>query len=251
MPTRWLPAFLLLSLVAVAPLPAAETAPPSHSSLWSSDDTLLLLGGLAGAGVVSLWDENLSRKASNNQAAPFEDLASGFNLVGHPVACFGLAGATWGYGLWTEDPEIVETGRQATAAVVAAELVTLSLKYATGRERPDDSASSGDFHPFSLDREADSFPSGHTAGAFSLAAVFAHHARTPAAFWGYYSLAGLVGLSRIYAGDHWASDVVAGAVIGELAGRLVMKWQQQPGGSSAALYPWAGPGLGAQWVARF
>ncbi|WP_066726382.1 phosphatase PAP2 family protein [Desulfuromonas sp. DDH964] len=248
---RWLPAFLLLSLVAVTPLRAEEIAAPERPALWSSDETLLLLGGLAGAGVVSLWDENLSRKAENNQAAPFEELASGFNLVGHPVACFGLAGATWGYGLWTEDTEIVQTGRQATAAVVAAELATLALKAATGRERPDNSASSGAFHPFSLEREADSFPSGHTAGAFALAAVFARHAHTPAASWGYYSLAGLVGLSRVYAGDHWASDVVAGAVIGELAGRLAIKWQQQLGGPSAALYPWAGPGLGVQWVARF
>ena len=42
-----------------------------------------------------------------------------------------------------------------------------------------------------------------------------------------YSMAGLVGLSRIYDNRHWASDVFAGALLGTLTGRFICKQHQQ------------------------
>lgn len=242
---------LLLSFVAVTPLQAAETAPPLRPTLWGNDETWLLLGGLAGAGILSLWDEDINHKVKNSRDPRLEDLSSGLSLVGHPVTCLGVAGATWGYGLWQENPDVVLLGRQATEAVVLAEITTIVIKYATGRERPSGSDSSGDFHPFSFRSDADSFPSGHTAGAFALASAFAHHSHNVYLPWAYYSLAGLVGLSRVYKGDHWTSDVVAGAVIGELSARLTRHWDQRWNSSVGAIYPWVGSGLGVQWIARF
>ncbi len=66
-----------------------------------------------------------------------------------------------------------------------------------------------------------SFPSGHTATAFALAFwVFLATRGTRYRIWGYTALllAGLVGLSRIYRGVHYPSDVLAGALIGVLWG---------------------------------
>ncbi|MDW8106961.1 MAG: phosphatase PAP2 family protein [Armatimonadota bacterium] len=68
-----------------------------------------------------------------------------------------------------------------------------------------------------------SFPSGHTATAFALAFwLFMLVRGTRYRFWGYGALvvAGLVGLSRIYRGLHYPSDVLVGALIGVLWGAI-------------------------------
>ena len=56
-------------------------------------------------------------------------------------------------------------------------------------------------------------PSGHTARAFAVAALLASTVRPR---WGALALglAAMVGISRIYLGLHWPSDVLAGALLG-------------------------------------
>lgn len=63
-----------------------------------------------------------------------------------------------------------------------------------------------------------SFPSGHTTAGFSLAAVFATHfpAYSPIS----YFLATMVGISRIYTGMHYPSDVLTGAILGMVCATL-------------------------------
>lgn len=57
-----------------------------------------------------------------------------------------------------------------------------------------------------------SFPSSHATIAWALAVVLA--AKEPRLKYFYYTLAILICLSRIYLGDHYPSDVVAGSVLG-------------------------------------
>ncbi|MDP1562775.1 MAG: phosphatase PAP2 family protein [Pirellulaceae bacterium] len=64
-----------------------------------------------------------------------------------------------------------------------------------------------------------SFPSGHTATAFSLAVALSW--AFPRGRVIFYFLAGLAGLQRIVSHSHWPSDVFVGAAIGLLAGTLV------------------------------
>lgn len=57
-----------------------------------------------------------------------------------------------------------------------------------------------------------SFPSGHTTAAFSIAGAVA--VSTQIASLPLWTLAGLVGVSRVYLGHHYPSDVLAGAALG-------------------------------------
>ena len=96
------------------------------------------------------------------------------------------------------------------AAILVTSRATAGLKQEFDRLRPplDDHAIRAIVHL----PESASFPSGHASGAFALAVslgLLVPRARIPAL-----ALATLVGLSRIWLGVHYLSDVIAGALLG-------------------------------------
>lgn len=120
-------------------------------------------------------------------------------------------------------------------ATLVSGLYTEALKRAVGRERPDGSNSL-------------SFPSGHTSNAFAWATVASRH-YGPKVGLPAYAAAGLIGISRIERDKHHLSDVVAGAVLGTIVGKTVVRKDGEPeGGRRLALVPMTdanGTGLGA------
>lgn len=68
--------------------------------------------------------------------------------------------------------------------------------------------------PFNL-----SFPSGHTATAFALAAAFAFG--SDGRKWPLFVLASLVALGRLFVGVHYPTDLLGGAVLGIACASLV------------------------------
>jgi len=69
-----------------------------------------------------------------------------------------------------------------------------------------------------------SFPSGHTVSAFTLAVIFTYWCRNKA--WGpvFLLIAVLVGYSRMYLSEHFFEDVVAGSVIGFVLTVIWLRW---------------------------
>jgi membrane-associated phospholipid phosphatase len=63
---------------------------------------------------------------------------------------------------------------------------------------------------------SNSFPSGHTTTAFSLASVLACFTKNKKLQFLYLILATATGYSRIYLGQHFLTDVIVGAVLGTL-----------------------------------
>lgn len=132
----------------------------------------------------------------------------------------GISAALLAGGLVFRDPQVRDTGRDAIeASVISAVLVNAVLKPVVGRERPYDSGGETVFHPFSSNA---SFPSGHTTEAFAVASVVAMRSEGWVVPTVAYTVASLVGVSRVSQSAHFASDVFAGAVLGTAIGRFVV-----------------------------
>jgi membrane-associated phospholipid phosphatase len=69
----------------------------------------------------------------------------------------------------------------------------------------------------------------HTASSFAMASVMASTTDNFGVKTLYYLGATFVGFSRMYKDKHWASDVILGAAIGELCGRVVTNYHSGNG----------------------
>ena len=119
------------------------------------------------------------------------------------------------------------------AAVPAAALAGLwsnGLKHVYGLPRPPSVLDPSRLHVIGHTLHANTFPSGHSVTAFTLAAILIFASRAPlrTAAWTL-PLALLIAFSRIAVGAHWPADLAAGAVGGWVCGTfgvvLAARWR--------------------------
>jgi membrane-associated phospholipid phosphatase len=167
-----------------------------------------------------------------NKTSPFiTQFGSNYGILS--VGAIGLLSAAF------KNEKGVQTSLLATQAMVTSGVWVRIIKLMAGRERPmakyiysqtEGGRWYGPFAEFDQDipnrkpgSSYDSFPSGHTATAFSIATVFAlQYSDTKFVPIFSYSLASLVGVSRLTEHEHWASDVFVGALLGYLCGKQVV-----------------------------
>ena len=191
----------------------------------------LVLGSLALMPLDRQAESWLQRPPVQASAA-LQSTAATFNWIGG-TGVFAGSVAALAVGRLTGNARLSEIGLHATEAIVASGAIVGAAKGVMGRQRP--YLEKGDPGDFFIGRGfgnggLTSFPSGHTAAAFSAATVLSIEAHrswpkaapviSPVLFGG----ATAVGLARMYDSRHWASDVALGATVGTLTGVQVMRY---------------------------
>lgn len=101
-------------------------------------------------------------------------------------------------------------GLQIGMTLIISQTITYSLKALLGRDRPYDILKN--LNTFDIILKDHSFPSGHTSASFAIATAIAFNMPEIAII--VYLIALTIGISRIYLGVHYPTDVVAGIVVG-------------------------------------
>lgn len=268
---RYLPLCLLvapLSLAAVDQDPLADpfqvrvppaTAPPAHdddepinTQVWFGKRVVVdtwdivtapfdwsgkewaVAGVAVGATVATgLFVDRYFQDESQESRSSDKDRWSGtWGQLGtiYSIAALGAAGT---YGWIADDDRSVNVMVDGLeASIIASGILCPILKYTVGRARPNNAGQDSDeFSPFGGDA---SFPSGHTTQAFTVASVVAFSYDDQPVIGGLaFALASGVGLSRINDDMHYASDVVAGAILGTWVGYEVVHYNRRRRGEEA------------------
>lgn len=111
-------------------------------------------------------------------------------------------------------PTAQVTAKLAAVSLGGASLITLGAKWFFNRARPEGTTQ----------RTNSSFPSAHAVGAAAVATLVARrHGRLGIVAW---AVALWVGLSRIYLGRHFPTDVLSGFLLGAIASWLVLRGER-------------------------
>jgi membrane-associated phospholipid phosphatase len=233
---------LTLAVTLASPLAAALDPTPLHAQAdstaqvarpWIGWGDARLLGAFAVATAATMpFDARLAtwvRRPSAQRSRVLRDGAHAFNTAGDPGSLIAAV-ALFGAGRVAGSRPLAQLGLHATEAIVLAGSMTTAGKLAAGRQRPNvEGGDADDFAPgrgYQAGRS--SFPSGHATVAFAFASSVTADLRArgahSATYVGplLYTGAALVGAARMYDNKHWASDVLLGAGIGTVAGRITV-----------------------------
>lgn len=159
----------------------------------------------------ALWELDKSVFRSLNMAGTnvfLDAIMVSFTVLGIPYIMALLSVPLWVRGKKNEAFDLL-------VSIVVISVSVELIKLAIGRERPFEVLTGVNvvsFGGFSTASDP-SFPSAHAARAFAAAAILVKGRPRGTVLVGV-AVATMIGLSRIYLGVHWPSDVLAGALFG-------------------------------------
>ncbi len=194
------------------------------------NEELIALAAATSLGVVAFAnDQQISDTIQSNNSTVANKITSVGNFIGETSFAY-LAAGSYFMGVVMKDNKMKQVGLFIIGAEIAQSIVTTSVKGLVGRGRP-----SSDMGPnaFGVSGEK-SFWSGHTATSFALATVISEMYKEdyPIVPYVAYGVAALTAYARVHGNNHWASDVIAGAIAGHLVTKLALSYFNKDSGRS-------------------
>lgn len=161
------------------------------------------------------WDINVVKNI--NPDNPHSFIMRGVTQSVYPVSLASPI-ALLATGYIEKNKNLQVKGWEAVGSLAINTIITQGLKYSFNRQRPYEKYA-GVIFPYKIETDA-SFPSGHTSTAFATATTLSLEFKKWYVVVPAYAWAAGVGYSRLYLGEHYATDVISGAVVG--AGSAVL-----------------------------
>jgi membrane-associated phospholipid phosphatase len=226
---------LLASTIVVHAEAQVQDTILKKTPLLTGKDALLIGAFTLGTVAVAPLDRRVAKRLQDpgTQENRFlRTAATGLRVLAVPGSVLAGVGL---YAIGRADGQrrVQALGLHSVESIVIASAFGGGIKFVAGRARPyvdtDNPYDFQLFRGFSEDKYR-SFPSGHTINAFAFASTVTRETQFwwPHSAWYVgtvmYGGAALMGISRIYNNQHWASDVMGGAAIGTLIGLKVVKY---------------------------
>ena len=215
---------------AAAGLPDSGRGP---KTFFTRHDFVPIAAGAAVTGVTMVFDQRIRNWFRSPHVQGGSTLANAVNSLTKinetPLAIASIV--TYGVGRLAHSPTTADVGLHWAESLLLTDAISEAIRGPVGRARP--RVSPNDPFKFKFGSgftnfDYRSFPSLHSAVGFATAASLMEEVRVhnPAATWYVapflYGFAVIPGLTRMYLDQHWASDVVSGAFVGQfLAHRVV------------------------------
>jgi hypothetical protein len=163
---------------------------------------------LAGGGSIALHADGADHDIADDIGEPSlnKDLDKLIDYAGGPGQHFAVAGLWYLFAADRQDTVGKERAWTMLKALSVTGATTLGLKIIRNNDTPNGKNLA--------------WPSGHTSSSFTVAAVLDEFYGPEVGIPAYFA-AGFVGYRMMDSGDHWASDVLFGAVLGYITGHHV------------------------------
>lgn len=185
---------------------------------WNKDKLKTVVPFAAFSAALIASDSWISRQVSSGDIDRSQTISKYgvYSLVGA-----GASAYLW--GRMTHNDHLRETGFLAGEAAIDSTLGAYALKGITQRPRPFVGDGSGEFF-----QGGSSFPSEHSAIAWSIASVIGHEYPGPFTKFLAYGLASAITVTRVTGKEHFASDVFIGSALGWYMGKTVYRGHHDP-----------------------
>ena len=229
---------LAIALLIAGRAMAQPTHEASSKTFFTGRDAALAAGFLAASAGLSIFDVQIAHYFQDTSLAHVQlgkKLDDIFTHVNETTLTVGGL-LVYAVAKLAKSDNVADIGFHTAESVAAASLTAQVIRGPLGRTRPLDSTppfeDQYEFHFFQgfSHFQQRAFPSIHSSSGFAAASAIVAEVqrRDPRATWYVaipaYALAITPGLSRMYLGQHWASDILSGAILGTFYGWQIVDY---------------------------